>query len=120
VYKRLQGEPNFPQLLSYDERRSELVISHCGPSLDTLGRKRMVVPDLEQQIDRIEDALDRHGIKHLDVLPKNVCLQDGQIHLIDFDLAVLDGNPAEREAIGPAEAPLPARDENQGPPAPGA
>lgn len=93
VYKRLQGEPNFPQLLSYDERRLELVISYCGQSLDRLKSKQMVVPDLEQQIDRIADALDRHGIKHLDMLPKNICFLDGQIYLIDFDVAVLDDVP---------------------------
>jgi predicted Ser/Thr protein kinase len=93
IYKRVSGEDNFPKLISYDEKKLELIIENCGQSLDKINSLK--IKNLDEQIKNICDVLKKHNIVHLDLHKngKNLCYKDGKIYLIDFDITVIDGKP---------------------------
>ena len=93
IYKRVSGEDNFPKLISYDEKKLELIIENCGQSLDKINSLK--IKNLDEQIKNICDVLKKHNIVHLDLHKngKNLCYKDGKIYLIDFDISVIDGKP---------------------------
>jgi predicted Ser/Thr protein kinase len=93
IYKRLLGEENFPQLISYDENQLKLEISHCGKSLQLIKNEEIKLKDFDGQIQNICEVLEKNNIHHLDIALKNICYSNEKIYLIDFDIAVIDNNP---------------------------
>ena len=93
IYKRIGNYENFPKLISYNTNKLELLIEHCGQSLDKLNKIK--IDNLDEQILNIIDVLVNNKIVHLDLHQsgKNVCYKDGKIYMIDFDIAVIDNKP---------------------------
>lgn len=90
---------HFPILKSIDWDKKEIVISDKGETIkslrETFTRKDMldVIPALGTQINCINCNLNVNDIAHLDIHRNNLCVKNGIISLIDFDIAVLDDNP---------------------------
>lgn len=87
-----QKRSHFPKIIKFDRVRSEFELTDQGSSIDTMitNKKRITVPDMDEQIDCILDNLSRNKIRHLDLHDsgKNVCVDKaGTISLIDFDVA---------------------------------
>lgn len=89
--QRLKEEPHFPKILQIQE--TSLVLTHEGTSLNRL-REPVFVQNYQTQIKSICDALQRHGIVHLDLIGKNICIsRTGILTLIDFNIACVDEVP---------------------------
>lgn len=87
---------HFPELYSFDHELGSIEMSHCGPSLDQICQDSpsIVVHNPAMQIDEIVSLMEEAGVRHLDLRPdgKNLCVSfDGRLSLIDFDIAVLEG-----------------------------
>jgi tRNA A-37 threonylcarbamoyl transferase component Bud32 len=95
IYKRVHTNDYFPSLHEYNEERCELVIEHCGDNLVKI-KKPLKIPDLRLQVDRICQVLEEQRIMHLDIWKGNICYKNGRIHLIDFDIAVVDDRPLSK------------------------
>lgn len=93
IWKRLSGNEHFPKLLEFDEKNHTITLEHCGDSLDRI--KSLKIDNLDEQIDSIVRCLQKYKIVHLDMHDsgKNICYKNNKIYLIDFDIAVIDGNP---------------------------
>jgi predicted Ser/Thr protein kinase len=93
IYKRLDGEANFPKLIGYSAEKLELYLEHCGISFDKLPKTH--ISNVNEQIDHICDVLNKNNIQHLDMNPQgtNLCYKNNQIYVIDFDIACLDNKP---------------------------
>ena len=94
---------HFPKIIQYNDKENILLLTINGLSLEGYDKflkfvsKYSFIPKLEgieKQIDCINNNLKRNKIIHLDILPKNVCIDtDGTISLIDFDLCVINDKP---------------------------
>jgi len=96
IYNRLGKYDNFPKLISYDKNNFTITIENCGQSLHKLkqnGRSKLVVPDLDEQVNNICQTLKIESITYLDLDPHNICYKNNTIFLIDFDKAVVDQRP---------------------------
>jgi len=96
IYNRLSKYDNFPKLISYDKNNFTITIENCGQSLHKLrqhDRSKFVLPDLDEQVNNICQALKIESITHLDLDPQNICYKNNTIFLIDFDKAVVDQQP---------------------------
>ena len=116
--KRLKGCENMCQLIDYNRDKLTLDLEWCGLSYGQKDirqyrkqQKRavktgvelpdyysdMILPLTQRQfIDQWHSAFDQlesNNIVHLDLQSKNVCLNRGHLTVIDFGLAVLDGDP---------------------------
>jgi RIO-like serine/threonine protein kinase len=102
---RLKGYKHFPQIISVTGQ--SIKMSYCGTSIKKDNRV-VEVPDQASQVKRICATLKERGIVHLDikrlrsihtgVVTPNICVTDeGVINLIDFNNAVIDGNPIDEE-----------------------
>jgi serine/threonine protein kinase len=84
--RRLKDYPQFPKILKAGKDHN--VIEWAG------GRTRSYQGLLE-----IVEILKKEGITHRDINPQNLCMKDGQLMLIDFGWALIDGegdmNPPE-------------------------
>jgi len=94
-YNRLSKFPNFAKLLSFDEKNYTLEIEYVGESLDK--SKVDDIPNLENQLSDIWDALEISKINHLDLQLKNFTIQNNILYLIDFDIAVIDETPITKK-----------------------
>ena len=88
---------HFPKIIKVDLQNSEFELTDQGKSIDILikKKKKMKIPDIDDQIDCILDNLNRNKIRHLDLHDsgKNVCVdKHGTISLIDFDVASIGSN----------------------------
>jgi hypothetical protein len=93
-YNRLQYYSNFPKLISSDELEKTIELEYCGTPLDVLVSNHDIlelIPNLISQLNDIWDSLNIAKIKHLDIQLKNFMFKDNTLYLIDFDIAVLDG-----------------------------
>jgi SAM-dependent methyltransferase len=79
--RRLAGHPNVPRLL--DEGEDWLMIEWAGP------RATAAAP--LHQLDDIVSGLRTAGVVHRDLNPLNLHCRDGQLFLIDFEWAIIDG-----------------------------
>ena len=111
--QRAQNCPGLQQLIDYNKEDLTITTLWAGYDLTRYGvrnkkeTKRMrksasILEDLKincsesefvKQFVEITRELDNIGVTHLDVLPKNICLLNGKITLIDFGICVLDHNP---------------------------
>lgn len=114
--QRARGCPGLQQLVDYDKENLTITTQFAGYDLTRYGirnkkeikRRRKSASTLEdleincsesefvEQFVKIGSELDNIGVTHLDVLPKNICLLNGKITLIDFELCVLDHTPEIR------------------------
>lgn len=88
---------HFPQILDYNLKKLELVLSYMGPtiySLDSLN-----IPDLKLQCECIVQNLKNAGVKHLDIHKNNLCLKNNVLGLIDFDIAYLENEEIYSDLI---------------------
>jgi predicted Ser/Thr protein kinase len=99
IYQRLNGFKNFPKLLSFDKINFTITIKNCGLSLHKLRHvdsSKIIISNLDEQVDNICYGLKTNSITYLDLDPQNICLRDNSIFLIDFDKAVLDNKPKSK------------------------
>ena len=82
--KRVYGNPHFPQLVAADPRNLIIYMTYCGKSLEGGAR---VPGNWRQQAQGINRFLVSKQINPNDILPRNVCVLDGVIKVIDFGLA---------------------------------
>lgn len=65
-------------------KKSELEEEHDAPPQN---KQQFIVPDAEEQINAIVHALVQTGVRHWDIHERNVCVREGKVYLIDFDVA---------------------------------
>ena len=82
--KRVYGRPHFPQLVAADPERLIIYMTYCGPSLAS-GAK--VPADWPRQVRGIKQTLLAKQVNPNDILPRNVCVRNGLVHIIDFGLS---------------------------------
>jgi tRNA A-37 threonylcarbamoyl transferase component Bud32 len=85
---------HFPRVISANWRKKTLVITDCGETVYNLRKQDRIRPGdfpiMGIQISCILNNLRRNCIKHLDIHRNNICIKNGVIGLIDFNIAILD------------------------------
>ena len=109
--ERLKGKLHFPQLIDSDQTSLSLQMTSCGESLFHTWQEHNLVLYLDQ-VDTIVDALTEANIQyfHIGMDPaqvqknnkkifplSNFCIQDGELSLIDFEMANPVGSAAEQQ-----------------------
>lgn len=97
AYKRVSHNPNFPRLLYYDVSKNEITLEHCGPNLDAISNRSIIINNAYDQIKNICITLQSNNIFHLDIQSKNLCYKNNTFYLIDFDMCVLDNKPLNKK-----------------------
>ena len=107
--ERLKGKLHFPQLIDSDQASLSLQMTNCGESLFHTWQEHNLVLCLNQ-VDSIVDALTEANIQYFyigmdpaqakrndkKIFPlSNFCMQDGELSLIDFEMANPVGSEAE-------------------------
>lgn len=91
---------HFPKVISRDPDKYRFILSNCGYSLDkydilvkTKKIKPIIITNIDKQIECIIYNLKKNKIKHLDINPRNICInKNGILSLIDFDISSIDNN----------------------------
>ena len=105
---RLKGELHFPQLIETYSDILGIKMTTAGESLFYTWQEHNLTLYLDQA-NRIADTLEKHNIKYFhvgmdgkakvnkqNVFPlSNFCIEDGEISLIDFEMACPVGSEAE-------------------------
>ncbi len=81
--QRLQGHPNFPKLIDYNEKELTITMDYCGEKyVDDVPR-----PELVPQVYSIVEALEDEELKFVTVkFPHNdIHIKDGVLKVIDFE-----------------------------------
>ena len=105
---RLKGELHFPQLIETHSDILGIKMTAAGESLYYTWQEHNLMLYLDQA-NRIADTLEKHNIKYFhvgmdgkakvnkqNVFPlSNFCIEDGEISLIDFEMACPVGSEAE-------------------------
>ena len=105
---RLKGELHFPQLIETYNDILGIKMTNTGESLFNTWQEHNLMLYLEQA-NRIADTLEKHNIKYFhvgmdgkakvkkqNVFPlSNFCIEDGELSLIDFEMACPVGSVAE-------------------------
>ena len=109
--ERLKGKLHFPQLIDSDQSSLSLQMTNCGESLFHTWQEHNLVLYLDQ-VDAIVDALTEANIQYFyvgmdpaqakrndkKIFPlSNFCIQDGELILIDFEMANPVGSEAETQ-----------------------
>jgi len=109
--ERLKGKLHFPQLIDSDQASLSLQMTNCGESLFYTWQEHNLVLYLDQ-VDAIVDALTEANIQYFyvgmdpaqakrndkKIFPlSNFCIQDGELILIDFEMANPVGSEAETQ-----------------------
>lgn len=109
--ERLKGKLHFPQLIDSDQASLSLQMTNCGESLFHTWQEHNLVLYLDQ-VDAIVDALTEANIQYFyvgmdpaqakrndkKIFPlSNFCIQDGELILIDFEMANPVGSEAETQ-----------------------
>jgi predicted Ser/Thr protein kinase len=91
---RLGKEFHFPRLVAADPIRYTISTEYCGEPFRKLKKwnAKIYIKNPEKQVSRIISSLKKNNIVYLDMNTngKNLCYNDGQIYLIDFDYCVID------------------------------
>jgi len=88
--QRLQGHPNFPELLHYDKDELVITMSYCGEKyVNDVPR-----PELVSQVYKIVEALEEHDLKFTTTkFPINdIHIKDGVLKCIDFENTLPEGS----------------------------
>jgi len=109
--ERLKSKLHFPQLIDSDQASLSLQMTNCGESLFHTWQEHNLVLYLDQ-VDAIVDALTEANIQYFyvgmdpaqakrndkKIFPlSNFCIQDGELILIDFEMANPVGSEAETQ-----------------------
>lgn len=94
IYRMLHRYQGFPRVIRSDARDQTLIISHVGISLEKLQFIDLEPLVAEKQVLELVEAMRKEGVMHLDLHTsgKNVTFLNGRLYLVDFDIAILDGN----------------------------
>ena len=109
-FKCICNEPraHFPKIIEHDEEKFKFILTRCGYTIDT----RETWPDylkdatlnescqISKQVECILTNLKTNQIKHLDMKPTNLCVNEqGNLSLIDFDIAKIECGQLVNEDI---------------------
>lgn len=89
ILKKLQGVPNVPQLIQYDEPTQAITMSYLGTSLYN---DFSLPTDWKNQISDIFSVLTENGIVYHEFNLKNIVVLDDKLAFIDFGLATFEKN----------------------------
>lgn len=80
---------HFPKIIKYYDNKFKFYLSNCGNSLDKIKIFKSIKKEsILEQVDCIIENLKNNNIKHYDIRPPNICINDlDTISLIDFDYA---------------------------------
>lgn len=88
---------HFPEIVDTNRDGKTIVTKDCGETIFDIRKTRKIkqdiLPNFGLQVRCIIDNLERNNIKHLDIHRNNLCIKNGVLALIDFDIAVIDDNP---------------------------
>jgi tRNA A-37 threonylcarbamoyl transferase component Bud32 len=88
---------HFPKIVSVNWRKKTITMTDCGETVYNIREIDKIkpgdLPIMGIQISCILDNLRRNRIKHLDIHRNNICIKNGVIGLIDFNIAVIDDLP---------------------------
>ena len=76
-----------PRYISHN--RTSVTMSDVGTHLTAAN----MPDDWDSQIDSIIQTLKKAGIRHNDIIPRNIMVLDGEIKLIDFSMSTIIGKP---------------------------
>lgn len=85
--KLLEGELYFPQILKIDEEKLIIFLTYCG---EALGNKKenIIIDNIpsnwQYQLYHLLITLKKYNLYHNDITERNLCLNKGKIHIIDF------------------------------------
>lgn len=80
IMRKLSGQPHFPKLVGYDERKYEIYMEHCGERIS----HKNAPSDWKEQLYEILKILKRYKISHNSSAINNTVVGDGLIYFIDF------------------------------------
>ena len=75
---------HFPHIIAADPNRLIIYMTYCGESLEKI---RHLPINWREQFIEIKNALIRKHLNPNDILPRNICILDDTIKIIDFGLA---------------------------------
>ena len=82
--KRVLGNNHFPQLIAADPGHLIIYMTYCGTSLEDGAQ---VPTNWKHQARQIKNFLLKKQINPNDILPRNICVQNNIIKIIDFGLS---------------------------------
>lgn len=77
---------HFPVVIRSGPRK--FVMTHCGRRVDKLKKRARIPFNYWEQCNCIRKNLEKAGVMHLDIYPRNVCIRGDTVCLIDFDVAI--------------------------------
>lgn len=83
---KLSGLKHFPEVIEHGD--GIIKMRFCGDRIS----KYNLPKDWKEQCKEINDTQKKHKLFHIDVKPKNICVLDGTIYLIDWGLWSTDVN----------------------------
>jgi tRNA A-37 threonylcarbamoyl transferase component Bud32 len=85
----LHGSGYTPRLIEANPAANEITMEYVGSNVASAVRPR----DMRAQMDAILSDLARRMIRHNDIRPENVTVQNGRLYLIDWQWATIDEDP---------------------------
>ena len=82
--KRVLGNDHFPQLIAAEPNSLIIYMTYCGNTMENIAKSP---PNWREQVGLIKKTLLGKQLNPNDILPRNVCLLNGKIKLIDFGLS---------------------------------
>lgn len=81
---KLKDFPYFPKIIAIDPGNLIIYMTYCGENLED----NINLPiNWKKQVNEISEILIKKNINPNDILPKNICILNGIIKIIDFGLA---------------------------------
>jgi len=90
---------HFPKIINVYLPHYKFMLTRCGRSLNKL-KKRVIITNLDEQLNCIIHNLYKNNIKHLDMTSdgKNMCIdENGTIAIIDFDISSINNKYASNK-----------------------
>lgn len=82
--KRVLGFRYFPQIVAVDKSNLIIYMTYCGPNMTNHLDQPI---DKNKQINEIKNILVKKQLNPNDILPRNVCILNNTIKIIDFGLS---------------------------------
>ena len=83
--KKVIGIPYFPQLIAADPTNLIIYMTYCGNNLEE-GNSR-IPENWKSQLNQIKKILINKHLNPNDILPRNICIFNKRIKIIDFGLS---------------------------------
>jgi len=96
--QRIKGCSNVGQLIDYNSKDMTLTLEFAGQCYDRVKATTLPIgkDDFIDQWNVAMDVFKAKNIVHLDLMVKNLCITDGKLTIIDFGIAIVDGNPKSK------------------------